>query len=126
MKNTHITSLKEELPIEIRLEVYKEALDNITNLSTSYTYDLGDNRSLCLLIPCILWGLDTYLNNAPNKEDWSFNDTSIAFPECSKKVRDSINSLYTNPDSNIPERNKLRIEYLNKWIKDLSEKLSNQ
>lgn len=77
MKNTHIASLKEVVPAKIRIEVYKESLIIFKNISKFDRLDGG----LCILLPMVLWGLKSFLDTAPNGEDWKWKDTVIAFPE---------------------------------------------
>jgi len=52
MKNTHIKA-GEEVPIELRKEIYKDALDVIEKGIVS-----RECMGLCLILPKLLWGLD--------------------------------------------------------------------
>jgi hypothetical protein len=112
MKNEHIKSLKEVIPAEIRLEVYKEALNCIkNNINISGMGSYG----LCMVFPCLLWGLDDYVNRTPTGDTWSFFDTKRAFPELTNEVIDKIEL-----QQELIDRNKLRIRYLKQFIKKLS------
>lgn len=123
MKNIHIKNLLSEVPKEIRLQVYKEALEyydkelyNILynlitppGLCTGY-YGIG----ICLVLPCILWELHNYLSASPANEVWDYEDTSIAFPELSKEIISEITKASIKGDD-IDYRKSL----LKKWIKKL-------
>lgn len=76
MKNAHIKS-KEEVPTELRLEVYKEVLEKI-NWKTN-------ESGLCHLLPMLLWGF-SYPLEAHNRLDHSFWDTKLMFPELSPEI----------------------------------------
>ena len=78
MKNYDCT-LGEVVPEKIRLEVYKEALDFIENDREKYGLDKYDG--LCLLLPCIMWDLDHFLNSDPNDYYWYWDETADSFPE---------------------------------------------
>lgn len=77
MKNTHILP-NTEVPIELRKEVYREALRIIEIGKPRYSID---SFGLCLLLPCVLWELRHVLENAPNGKDWDFYHTENMFPE---------------------------------------------
>ena len=102
MKNTHIKNLRQEIPADIRLQVYKELLE-----SERYEY-----VGLCILLPMTLWGLRDTIDDGPDGEDWDFEDTSIAFPELTKEII----SLITAKDR---KRGEKREKYLQQWIKKL-------
>lgn len=114
MKNTHIPNLLQEVPKDIRLEVYKEALDIISN---NIRHESGSGFSLCLLLPCLLWDLDWYCNLAPDKDSWDWRDTTKAFPELTKDI---ITNIITYNNDNETKRNKIRINFLQDSIKLLS------
>lgn len=111
MKNKHIKNLKEVVPAELRLEVYRETLEFIKNnpIGTHNRVDLG--AGLCVLVPSILWGLDSAFDCAPDGEDWCFSETRIAFPEISNKVVVRISEGTLSPDREV-----LRIEVLEEII----------
>jgi len=111
MINKHILNLKQEVPKDIRLEVYIKALESV-----KYTKDLvGKHYGLCLLFPILLWELNNYLDNAPNGEDWDWKETPIAFPELTKEVLNILGSIRIHSDL----ENK-RIEYLEQFIEQLT------
>ena len=106
MRNEQYT-LDEELPVEIRLSVYKKALDYYISVKNG-----GDNKydligegggGVCLVLPCILWELDSFLSEDPKGNDWDYSDVKIAFPEIKEwvsnykesedKLNDRINCL---------------------------------
>lgn len=112
-------SLREIVPIEIRLQIYKNALLFLKSdkkyRNSEYDYNLEyDQAGLCILLPCILWNLKDYLSNPKHSnEDWAYQHTSIAFPELTKDVIDNIEKC----DSE--KAVKKRIKYLKQWIKIL-------
>ncbi len=108
MKNKHIKNLGEVVPAKIRLEVYKEALEIIEkNLWKSGT----NGHGLCVLLPCCLWNLISFLDKAPDGKDWKYQATTISFPELDSKILNKLNK--TNTEKEI---NKLRIKFLKKFI----------
>lgn len=131
-KNSKYT-LHDKIPASIRLKVYKEAKDTIIRFIDNIDnhkyreYNLI-SPSLCLLLPCILWGLSKYLDDDPNGEPWSFYDTKTAFPEIADGIKDIThyaNSHYykrhligiTKYNINL---NNIRLEVINNIIKDKS------
>jgi len=108
MINTHILNLQQEVPKEIRLEVYIKAKEYLLNPIDTKGY------GLCMILPVLLWDLDNFLLEAPDGEDWSYRDTHIAFPELTKKVLNTLSLL------NSKESKAKRIEYINQFIKDLT------
>jgi hypothetical protein len=109
MKNTQIKNLKDVVPKEIRLQVYKDALDY-------YHTPKKDRRNwaegLCLLLPCILWDLCHYLDDSIV---WDYDETSTAFPELEKH----LSEIYKCKGDKA--RNKYRLSILTKWISDLEK-----
>lgn len=97
-------SLTEEVPKEIRLEVYKKAKELIENWDNQYDLDIPQ---LCLLLPSILYNQDTFLQGT-----WYFGQTKIGFPEL--KNKDILNIVEAE------EPNIIRLKLLNKWIEKLS------
>jgi len=111
MKKYIHPSLKKEVPKELRLEIYKKALDFYITGGMIARMD-PKNAGLCMLLPCILWNLEDYLDGNPNDDsDWNYHDTQKAFPEITKriiyKVRDSEDTV------------KKRIKILKRIIKRL-------
>lgn len=103
----NITTLKKEVPKHIRLEVYKEALER---------KDWAKNQGLCIKLPKILLnipehGFLAYEIDSESKNYMSFLDSQIAFPELTVEVLNGIGN------SAFPER--IRIQYLEQWIKEL-------
>lgn len=96
MKNQHILP-NTRVPKETRLEVYKEALEIINKIIENEENEkefkhLG--AGLCLMLPCLLWGLDHFLDNfttIDNKElPWSPWETSDMFIELNEDSIDFI------------------------------------
>jgi len=107
MKNENILP-GQIVPEDIRLEVYKEALEKI---GTTYGY-----FGLCLALPMILWGLKSYLEYAPNRDIWDWKDTETMFPEIAG-IREAVDN-----ESNKKEQVTIRIQYLESAIAKLSNK----
>lgn len=84
-KNYIHPSLEIVVPEELRFLIYQEALDYYENedyLIDKYNCDRDTlPLGLCLLLPCMLWDLKHFLQDAPDGENWDFSDTRIAFPE---------------------------------------------
>ena len=112
MKNYDCT-LGEIVPETIRLEVYKEALDFIENDGEKYGLDKYDG--LCLLLPCVMWDLDHYLNNDPNNCCWAYTETIKSFPEFGELIHSIIKCV----DKNVEVES--RIEVLKSCIKILEK-----
>jgi hypothetical protein len=81
MRNKEYT-LEKELPPHIRLEVYKEALEIVREGGQRYN-EFGEG--LCLLLPCVLWGLTSFLKNSPTNTTWNARKTPKAFPELTEE-----------------------------------------
>ena len=77
MRNENILP-KEEVPLEIRIQVYKEALQKLN--SNKNFYNLS-GKALCFLLPCILWDLNFYTDNSPSGEYWCSKAAIKMFPE---------------------------------------------
>lgn len=114
MKNTEITTLNEAVPEEIRLEVYKEALELYKENSPKiYQNTLMDrSRGLCILLPMVLWGLDEF-DPFDEEREWYWGDTFVAFPELNKTI---IGILEEMRQEDKPAK---RQEYLQRWIHEL-------
>ncbi len=99
------------VPTKTRLSVYKQALKLIYKFPNR-KYGLKTPQ-LCLLLPCILWGLDDFMNEAPNGETWCFFNTKYMFPE--------MKGIEKATDLQSEERKmKIREEYLLNAIKRLT------
>jgi hypothetical protein len=103
MRNTEYT-LKKELPPHIRLEVYKEALEIVKK--GQWVFGLT-SFGLCLILPCVLWGLKHFMEDTPGGGEWGLRDTPKAFPELTEEWLFKIRG------------NKVRIAFLEESIKQL-------
>lgn len=114
MKNIEIKTLNEVVPKEIRLEVYKEALELYKEDSPKIYQDTLRTRSrgLCILLPMVLWGLDDF-DPFDQEREWYWKDTFVAFSELNKTI---IGILEEMEPKDKPAK---RQEYLNRWIKEL-------
>jgi hypothetical protein len=107
--NTHITTLRKVIPLDIRLEVYLKAKKFIETNQREH--------GLCILFPILLWNLKSFTSDNPIGNDWDYNDTSIAFPELTREIIHNIISSYSVfGKSTIQLR---RLVYINKFIKKL-------
>lgn len=107
MKRTEIRNLNNEIPVEIRLEVYKEALEDMTHIW---------NYGLCIGLPMILWGLKRYTEPQPDGKLWNFGKTGYAFPELNLEVINHLSKIKTKTDVG----NQARTEVIKKFIEKLS------
>lgn len=110
MENEHILP-NTLVPEDIRLKVYKEAIDIIKQGELKYCLGGFD---LCLLLPCILWDLDSFLNDTPLGETWWDVDTINQFPEITKLVS-------TTGSLDRIDADQLRIQCLEEAIKQLTK-----
>lgn len=107
-------NLDNTLPVDLRICVYKKAIEVIeTEVFEKYGLFSG---GLCLLLPCLLWDLDNPMKSGPNFYRWDCSYTAVGFPELTNEVKEEI---YI---SEIP--NQKRLEYLKKFIKDLENELT--
>jgi hypothetical protein len=104
-------TLDEELPINVRIAVYKKAIKDI---ETEEYIKYSPVSSLCIILPCILWNLESFNSNQPNGDMWITNETPTAFPELTEEVINKITFYYPS-HTKIP----IRIKYLKGWIKQL-------
>lgn len=102
MKNQHIKS-QDEVPTEIRLEVYKQALAR--NWSTNVD-------GLCHILTMYLWGF-SYENEAHKTLGHKFWHTKDMFPELVAELP----KIGRASDKN---KNKVRVNSLNRMIKKLN------
>lgn len=119
--NKHM-KLTEKLPIEVRLDIYKKAIplyeravNDSNNNFVGYDYLFGCSGGLCLVLPCILWGLSHFSNDDPYYMSWSWHDTPTAFPE----IRSFIESLDYGHYNFTREKNQRRLEILQEIVKTL-------
>lgn len=94
MKNTHIRNLKQVVPFKERMETYKEALDiyerNLERLKKGKDTDYPScvtSGSINLLLPCLLWDLNSFHDSCPDSTSWCFEDVKETFPEIQRKDR---------------------------------------
>lgn len=114
MEFTYTKPLAEEVPKEIRLEVYKKAKELIENWYNSDTKNFGlVNPQLCLILPCILYNQETYLDNDNEWNDWYPHETVLGFTDFTNEDIDLI--------WNSNNQNKKRLELVNKWIEQLNK-----
>ena len=103
--------LNEQVPKEIRLEVYKKAKDLIENWKKE-TFGLI-NPQLCLVLPSILYNCKNYISDGDCETVWSPSDTIEGFTEFTE---DDIESIL-----NSMNRNKKRLELVTQWIEQLEK-----
>ncbi len=121
MKNVDILP-NQLVPIEIRLEVYEKAIELIEkdeNFARLNDTDDNNGYSTCLLLPCILWDLNHYLDTAPNGQNYSFHTITQMFPEWTKDIVNFIILAETKKELNI-----LRIKYLKQSVNNIKKELN--
>ena len=107
MKNKDIGTRK-RVPKAVRREIYTEAIqiiekgEPVSRLSTF---------PLCLLLPCVLWELSSFLNNNPQDKGWDQWDTPNMFPELTEERLKSITTIRDSEERNI-QRIKMLTEML--------------
>ena len=109
-------NLRVEVPKELRLEIYKKAVEyyNNYNPQNDWSVSKSKGRGLCLVLPCILWDLVDYYGNPPHlTEPWKHHDTQFAFPEINPWVQ-CVNSIGTGYITI-----SMRIEFLQEVINKL-------
>ena len=120
MKNRNI-KVGEVVPVEIRIEVYKKAIKIIEIGKICFGLT---SPSLCLMLPCILWDLKHFLNDAHNGEMYCCDSAKAMFPELTDDVITHIegNHRLTNKSywSKSQPKNKVRLYYLKKFINKLT------
>lgn len=117
----YLHKLDHEFPKEVRLEVYKKAIEIIEKCETHDYYDLGKNCNLCLLLPCITWNLKDHLDDPTiNGEHYSFDYTVTikSFTELNKEIINEIERCFF-----YNKKNEIRLEYLNKWVAQLEKEI---
>lgn len=113
MEFTYTDSLKNEVPKEIRLEVYKKAKELIENWYKPNTENFGlINPQLCLILPCILYNQDHYLGGENDWNNWHTHWAVLGFTEFTDE---DIKDIYHSEN-----QDKKRLELVTKWIEQLS------
>lgn len=113
LKNEHIKNLNHEVPKQLRINVYKQAIYHIKNDIPVANIGI---YGLCLVLPCLLWGFESTHQSPPDGERWDFGQTPKAFPELTDEIMDEL--TFTVKTS---EKNKKRIKYLQQFVHDLEE-----
>lgn len=110
--------MKNELMVlqtkEIRLATYKKAIEIIKDGKLKFGLS---QHALCLLLPSILWDLPHYTSKAPNNKCWLFLRAADMFPELNEWLV-VYKENYTEDTEDTKDTG--RLEYLNKWVKELS------
>jgi len=114
MKNTDIRP-GEVVPVDIRKEVYTEAIKTIER-GKPIAHLSG--FPLCLMLPCLLWDLSNFLENVHGEVGgWDSTDAPKMFPELNSKRLYSIGNIFT--DTMKEDRDKQRIKVLTEMLADL-------
>lgn len=116
LKNQHIKNLSKIVPIDIRLETYKETLklfDKEIELVFSARNKLNE-LSLCLVLPMVMWGMKAVTDRQPDGKVWEYWNTVNAFPEFTSGDKLKIELSKVKSD-----RNNIRVKLLKKYIKQL-------
>ena len=115
-------NLRVEVPKELRLEIYKKAVEYYNNCNPQKDWGVAKTkgRGLCVVLPCILWDLVSYCENPPHlTESWDWGDSVVAFPELQKVIYyfKSYKKRTKNP---VPIR--FRVNALKRMIKEVKSK----
>ena len=104
-------SLHQELPLQVRYEVYLLAIAYYTLAMTYKNYNrivwLNGDFGLCLVLPKVFWGLKHVMDCAPNGNSCAYTDADKAFTD--------INVEYVAESTkicSIPEDFTFRKQYL--------------
>lgn len=116
MRYKHITP-DQVVPKYIRKKVYKECIDKIKNYNDNDNEIQYDTTSmgLCMLLYCVLWQLNSYMDSAPNGEMWNFYYANISFPEFTNEYKEEIEDEY----GDMYNRNNKRIEILERILSQM-------
>jgi hypothetical protein len=108
------------VPVEIRIEVYKEAMKIIKRGEPAHGLHFLE---LCLLLPCILWNLKHYCDDSPSGLMWYIEETPNMFPELTRNRLNRIISIaWDKMGIHIKEKNKMRIIVLREMIKEIEQR----
>ena len=82
--------LGNKIPKKVRLDVYMRAIDYYKNILlkgeiTNEYKKLG--IGLCIVLPCYLWGLKSYMDKGPNNYDWQYWKAADSFIEADTLIR---------------------------------------
>jgi len=111
MRNKNIGTDK-RVPKAIRREIYREAIKIIERGKPIAKLS---SFCLCLLLPSILWKLDSFLDNNLQGKGWDQWDTSRMFPELTEERIKSITKLTVNQEG----RDIQRIKVLDKMLAEV-------
>lgn len=116
-------NLGNPIPKNVRLRVYKQALKLYTDYVVGKHSKLDDySMALCLLLPCILYSFNSYLDIQPNGNIFSWRDTRKSFPELHEfLVNIRYDERFTIPNY-VYLTNEDRIEFLKEAIQKLQSK----
>jgi len=108
------------VPTDIRIDTYKKAIDIIKNGAPKHgVFPHG----ICLLLPCVLWNLQHYCDDAPNGDGWNYQDTPNQFPELTQA---RLNKIKEADWDNDRAKNKARINALRGMIKQAEATLQKE
>lgn len=110
-------NMEQELPIPVRLEVYKRTENLIINRDWG-KYGIS-GPWLCLTLPCVLWNLSSVNDKDPNGYSWTCKKTQIAFPELSDEVVKTLDSICGDATPK-------RLEFIREWIQKLENELKHE
>ena len=114
MRNTQY-SPSQEVPIELRLQTYKEAIEIIEK--GEHKFEMKQFQ-LCVLLPCIFWDLKTFNEDYKVKTYWFSEDTSIMFPELDNLLKKiGFMGHYTDAE---------RLKFLRSTVAEIEQKLKNE
>lgn len=106
-------NLEQELPVEVRLEVYKKALKSFEPNGKTFGIS-SDGLSLCLLLLCVLRNVDHFMGNCGD-----FEKVTIAFPELTYDILGQLHSIRTDTPDKLEYKDSVRKELLQSFVKKL-------
>jgi hypothetical protein len=111
MRNKDIGTDK-VVPKALRRKIYTETIELI---KTGKPVGKLSTFALCLTLPCVLWELDSFLNDTPQGKGWDQWDTSNMFPELTEERLQSITRIFNNQE----ERDNRRIRVLTEMLAEV-------